>query len=191
MRVVALQLELAFGIERETYLTQLQQLGGGGLCGSLHPQFYGVVILRHGRDVGGVDAQVMLAIKGDGLILVLYVPCLGSHLHVAVAGIVGDDGAFALVHLPVADEPLCGRGLRHGALLQGGGYVARLVPEEEFVHGTRHLLPHDERAAALIGYGFQPTEECRRRIGGHAGVQLAVCRQAQCQERPLVQRYII
>ena len=134
----------------------------------------------------------MLAVECHGLVLIFNVPCLGSHCHVAVAGVVGQYRALALVHLPIADETLRRWALCHGTLLQGGGHVAGLVPEQQLVHGTRHLLTHGKRAVTLVGGGCQFAEQ----RGGfatccHAGAQLAVLCHAQCQECPLVLRYTI
>ena len=117
MRILILQLKFTFGIEDKTYLAQLQQLSISSLLSGLYPQLHGVVVLRHGRNLGGVDTHIVRAIECHGFVLVLDMPCLGSHCHVTVAGIIVYARALALVHLPVADETLRRWGLGHGTLL--------------------------------------------------------------------------
>ena len=101
--VTRCELQHTVGVHPQFHFASLQQLGLAFLLVGAHPQFDGAVVGCERRYVGGRNVEVRRAVERNGLVLVVEIPVLARQAEVSVAGIVGDDGAFALVHLPVAN----------------------------------------------------------------------------------------
>ena len=130
------------------------------------------------------------AVERNGLVLVVEIPVLARHAQVSVACIVGNDGAFALVHLPVANQVACGGILGLVLLHQRNRHVVSLIPKRELVDGSRQALSDGERSVAFIGSHCLIGEE----IGGggvfcHGCLQciaVGCCSKVDCEVCPLV-----
>ena len=169
------ELELTVGIEPEGHVAHLQELGLGRLLTAAHPELHGIVIVFRNGQRRGVDADVVAAIEGDGLVLVVQIPCLVRHRHVAAAGIVANALSLAFVHLPIADKVACSWVLRHGTVGQSGGQVVGLVPEQQLVHGSRGATAYAKRAVADVCGHFLVVEQRDGLVGrGHSGAQFAI-----------------
>ena len=122
------ELQHTVGVHPQLHLARLQQLGLALLLVGAHPQFDGAVVGGERRYVGGRNVEMRRAVERNGLVLVVEIPVLARQAEVSVAGIVGDDGAFALVHLPVANQVACGRILGLVLLHQRNRHVVSLIP---------------------------------------------------------------
>ena len=145
------ELQHTVGVHPQFHLACLQQLGFALLLVGAHPQFDGAVVGGERRYVGGRNVEMRRAVERDCLVLVVEIPVLASHAQVSVACIVGNDGAFALVHLPVADQVACGGILGLALLHQRCCHVVSLIPKREFVDGSLQALSDGERSVAFVG----------------------------------------
>ena len=188
------ELQHTIGVHPQFHFASLQQLGLALLLVGTHPQFDGAVVGSEWRYISGRNVEMRCTVEGDCLVLVVEIPVFASHAQVSVAGIVGDECAFALIHLPVANQVACGWILGLGLLHQGGCHVVSLVPQREFVHGSRQMLSDGERSVAFVGSHSLIGEE----VGGggvfcHGSLQRAalVCNGiVHCEVCPLVGRQL-
>ncbi len=134
------------------------------------------------------------AVKRNGLVLVVETPVLARHAQVPVAGIVGDDGSFALIHLPISYEMACGRVLGLALLHQSRRHVASLIPEREFVDGPHHALSDGKWSVAVVGRHCLVGEEVGGGgVFGHSSLQRAALGRCGIVHReicPLAHRHL-
>ena len=188
------ELQHTIGVHPQFHLASLQQLGFTLLLVGAHPQFNGAVVGSEWRYVGGRNVEVRCSVERDCLVLVVEIPVFARHAQVSVAGIVGDDGAFALIHLPVANQVARCRVLSLVLLHQCRCHVVSLVPQCEFVNCSSHVLSDGEWSVAFVGSHSLISEE----IGG-GGVFCHGCLQGialigngivHCEVCPLVGRHL-
>ena len=180
---LAREYQCAVSSQPQGDVAHLQQLSLARLSSTAHPEFNSVVIVHAGGQFRSIDIHVGLSVEADSLVLIIQIPSLVGHGHVAVASVVTNGGALAFVHLPIANQVPCGRILCLAAVEQCGGHIMSLIPEQQFVECGRCSTAEGNRTLSAVSTHILAVEKYGLIVVvGHSGVQLAVGREAQAEE---------
>ena len=153
------ELELSAFVHPQAVLTHIQNLSLALLLVGLYPELHSLVVLGIRCKVTYEDVHIGRTVQNHSLVLIIYIPGLSGRNQMAVACVVGNLFALALVHLPVTHEVGSGGRLGPLSVQLCLAIVMSHIPEGEFVDGSPDSLSDTECTHAVVGGNMVGFEE--------------------------------